>query len=128
VVLDGAAADSPPRISEGSGEPSGNAIPERSPTPIYHDPRPPFETDGRGRVVWSNSSEQARLRSLSSPPAQPRKSDEEETGVTSEKDNCGVIGPGIRTGNDGDADANGDSDVSGCGQETDVEGGTMRAP
>lgn len=27
-----------------------------SPTPVYHNPNPPFATDGRGRVVWSNSN------------------------------------------------------------------------
>jgi len=127
-------ADSPPRtevsqpgVSEGSVEPTGNAIPGRSPTPIYHDPHPPFETDGRGRVVWSNSSEQARLRSRSVP-VQPRKSDGNETGVTSEKDSCGDIGPGIRTGDGGNAGANADSNFSGCGRETGVEGGTTRVP
>ena len=132
-LIYGAAADLPPRIevsqpevSEGSIEPSGNAIPGRSPTPIYHDPHPPFETDGRGRVVWSNSSERARLRSRSSPPVQLRKSDDDETGVTSEKDNCGAIGLGIRTRDDGDVGVNADSNVSGCGQET--RGGTTRVP
>ena len=124
-LIYGAAADPPPRIEvsepevpEGSIEPSGNAIPGRSPTPIYHDPHPPFETDGRGRVVWSNSSEQARLRSGSSPSVpHPRKSNNEETSVTSEKENCGANGPGIHIGNEGNADA----DINGGGQGTDVE-------
>jgi len=53
---------------------------------------------------------------------------EEEAGVTSEKDNHGTIGPGIRTGNGGDADANVDSDVGGCGREAGVEGGANRVP
>ena len=132
----GAAADSPspprteasqPQVPEWSVEQPGDAILGRSPSPIYHDPHPPFETDGRGRVVWSNSSEQARLRSLSSPPVQSRKPEEEE-GVTGEKDNHGAIGPGIRTGDSGDTDANVDSNVGGCGREAVVEGGANGVP
>lgn len=134
VVLHRATADSPPRTegsqpesSEGSTEMSGDVTPGRSPTPVYHDPHPPFETDGRGRVVWSNSSEQARLRSASSPPAvHPRKSSNEETNVTSEKENCGANGPGIFTGNEGNADA--DADANGSGQGTVVEGVTTEVP
>lgn len=120
--------DSPPRIevsqpegSDGSVEPPGDAITGRSSTPIYHDPHPPFETDGRGRVVWSNSSEQARLRSRSSPPVQlHRKPSNDETGAANEKENCGITGPGIRSG-----DA---TDVTGDGQGTGVEGATAGAP
>ena len=78
--------------------------------------------------MWSNSSQQARLRSRSSPPVQSRKSDDDETGITSQKDDYGVIGPGIRTEDGGDADVNADSNVSGCGQETGVEGGATRVP
>ena len=133
----GVAADSPsprteevsqPQVSEASTEQPGHAILGRSPSPIYHDPHPPFETDGRGRVVWSNSSEQARLRSRSSPPMQSRKPDDEGAGVTSEKDNHGVIGPGIRTGDGVDTDANVDSDGGGCGREAGVEGGANGVP
>ena len=44
--------------------------------------------------------------------------------MTGEKDNRGAIqiGPGTRIGDGGDADANVDSDVGGCGRETGVEG------
>lgn len=131
IVLYGAAADSPPRIevsqpevSEGPVESSGDMIPGRSSTSIYHDPHPPFETDGRGRVVWSNSGEQSRLRSRSSPPVQPRKSNDGETVVTSEKEDCGATGPGIRTGGGGNVDANG----NGGGREVSVEGTTTGVP
>ena len=131
MVLHGAAVDSPPRtevsrseVSERPVEPPGDAIAERPPTPIYHDPHPPFETDGRGRVVWSNSGEQLRLRSLSSPPVQLRKSNN-ETSVTSERENRGVIGPGMRVGDGANTGANDDSNANGGGlQETGVEGAT----
>ena len=116
------AAGAPPRIEisqpEGSREPVelfGSITPGTSPTPIYHDPRPPFETDGRGRVVWSNSSEQARLRSRSSPPVQLRKSSSDETGIIREKENGEATGPGIETG-------------VGNGQETGVGGTSAGVP
>lgn len=124
VVLHRATADSPLRVEVSqpeSSEGSGDAIPGRPPTPIYHDPHPPFETDGRGRVVWSNSSEQARLRSGSSPPVHSRKSGNEETGVAGEKENCGAIGPGIMIGDGGDVDVD-------AGQGTDVEGVVTGVP
>jgi len=115
-----AAADSPPRIevsqpevSGESAEPPGDVTPGTSP-PIYHDPHPPFETDGRGRVVWSNSSEQARLRSRSSPPVQPRKPANDETSVV--KENVGVTDLGI------------EAVGRGGGQETGVEGATTGVP
>ena len=120
ISLCRAVADHTPRTEilqpDGSGESAeqcGNTTPGRAPTPVYHDPHPPFETDGRGRVVWSNSGEQARLRSLSSPTIQPQKSSVDEMGVTREKEN-GVIG------DSGHACGNGD----GAGQETGVEDAT----
>lgn len=100
--------DSPPRTGdpqlECPGEPVEPGSPGTSPTPIYHDPHPPFETDGRGRVVWSNSSGQARLRSRSSPSVQPRMSSNDETDVTREKENSGMAGPGIEIGDGGNGE------------------------
>lgn len=32
------------------------AFGDDAPNPVYHNPNPPFATDGRGRVVWSNRS------------------------------------------------------------------------
>ena len=93
--------------SEGHAELSGDATPVTPPTPIYHDPHPPFETDGRGRVVWSNSSQQARLRSRSLPPLQRRKSGNDETSTTKDKEGDGVVGPGIETEICGTADGDG---------------------
>ena len=115
--------DSQSEVSERSVEPSEDVTPERPPTPMYHDPHPPFETDGRGRVVWSNSGEQLRLRSRSSPPPQLRKSND-GTGITGERENCGATGPGIRAGDGGDAGANGDSNGNGDRHETGVKGAT----
>lgn len=98
-------ADMPPRIEipqpDGSGEPValfGETTPAMPSPPIYHDPRPPFETDGRGRVVWSNSSQQAQLR----------KSSDDETRSTRDKENDEptATGPGIC----GDVDGSGGGD------------------
>ena len=111
--LSGVVANASPVIGvsqpEGSGGPvelSGTATPETPATPIYHDPHPPFETDGRGRVVWSNANQQARLRSRSSPPVPPQKSSNDETSATRDKDNDGAAGPGGY----GTVDGNGDGD------------------
>jgi len=110
-------ADSSPRVevsrpegSEGHGEPSGDVTPVTPPTPIYHDPRPPFETDGRGRVVRSNSSQQARLRSRSSPSLQRRKFSNGETNTTREKEVNEVPGPGIETEVRDNVDGDNDDD------------------
>lgn len=111
------AADSPlqaevsqPEESEGHAEPPGDATPASPPTSIYHDPHPPFETDGRGRVVWSNSNQQARLRSRSSPPLQRQKSGNDGTSVTRSKEGDGIVGPGTDTEIRRNADRNGDGD------------------
>lgn len=102
-------ADPPPRIEasqpEGSGEsgePCGNTTPGTSPTAIYHDPNPPFETDGRGRVVWSNSSEQARLRLRPSQPVQPQKSGNDEATITRGRENGNATSQGTETGDGND--------------------------
>jgi hypothetical protein len=123
IVLDRMIVDSPPQIkvsqpsgSCGSEEPSGEATPATPPIPIYHDPHPPFETDGRGRVVWSNSSEQIRLQSRSSLPA---KSSNDETTTMREKESGGAAGPEVETGDGGKCNADGKSD--GDGQEMSVE-------
>lgn len=86
---------------------SGGTIPDIPPTPIHHDPHPPFETDGRGRVVWSNSSQS--LRSRSSPPAPLRRSGDGEVNAIRGKENDGTAGRGVRDGlgNNGDADSRG---------------------
>jgi len=122
-------ADAPPRIDvsqpedpRGSAESPEEATPRRASTPVHHDPHPPFETDGRGRVVWSNSSEQAPLRSRSSPPVQPRKSSNDETTVTMEKENCGATSPEAAVGGCG-GDNNGDG-----GRETGAEGAATGVP
>jgi hypothetical protein len=118
VFLNRMIADSPPQIEtsqpEGSCElePPGDET-SGTPTPIYHDPHPPFETDGRGRVVWSNSSEQIRLQSRPPPPV---KSNNNETSVRREKENGGATGPGVEAGDSSNTVGNGD------GQETGVEG------
>jgi hypothetical protein len=42
--------------------------PEQTPPePVYHNPNPPFATDGRGRVVWSNRGNQAHNATAGSP-------------------------------------------------------------
>ena len=129
-----ATADSPPRIevsqpegSRGSIEPRGDGTgtPEACPTPIYHDPHPPFETDGRGRVVRSNSSGQVRLRSRSSPPVQSRKSSNDETNVTREKENGRTAGPTIEIGGGGHAHGSGDDSGDG---DAGVEGTVAEVP
>lgn len=123
------AADSPPRTQASQPEGSGEAVelcegatPGRSSTPIFHDPHPPFETDGRGKVVWSNSSEQARLRSGSSPPVAPRKSSIDDTSASREKESVEGAGTGIET--EGGSHASYDGSGDGDGQGTGVEGET----
>jgi len=127
VVLYRVVADSPPRIDvsqpecpRGSIEPPRDATPGTPPTPIYHDPHPPFETDGRGRVVWSNSSEQARLRSRSSPPVQPPKSANDETSGMREKENGRAADPRLETRGCGNGDCNGDEDGGADGVTVEV--------
>ena len=123
MVLFRVAVDEQPQVealkAEGHLGSSGDGTPETPPTSIYHDPYPPFETDGRGRVVRSNPSQQARLRSRSSPPAQPRKSSNDETNDVKEK-NDPVARPGTqgRIHGDIDGDRNGDH----RGPETGAEG------
>ena len=104
-----------PSGSCGPEELSGDTTPATSPTPVYHDPHPPFETDGRGRVVWSNSSEQIQLQSRSSPQA---KSSDYEASAIREKENSGATGPEIKAG---DGKCNTDGKVDGDGQGMGVE-------
>ena len=79
---------------------------------MYHDPYPPFETDGRGRVVWSNSSEQIQLQLWSSPQVT---SSNDGASAMREKENGGATGPR----NDGKCNAN--DKVDGDGQDIGVE-------
>ena len=105
---------------EGPVEPSGDATPATPLTQVYHDPHPPFETDGRGRVVWSNSSQQ--FRSRSSPPVQLRKTSNDETNVTRDKENDGTTGAVIYS----NANCAGDSVC--CDKETGVGGAATEIP
>jgi hypothetical protein len=50
-----------PDVSAEGPEPTSSVVAEapgeEGPNEVYHNPNPPFATDGRGRVVWSNRGE-----------------------------------------------------------------------
>lgn len=109
-----------PEGSAGFVGSSEAATPATPPTPPYHDPHPPFETDGRGRVVGSNSSQQ--LRSWSSPPVPPRKSGNNETNIVKDKESERATDSGVCS----NSGSNGDVDRS--GQVVEREGSATGAP